>query len=513
MHSDSSLTEAVRRVVEIARSLAEQAGREWQAVDLLQAIWLDESRGHELLREVGIAQDDLPLDASETTSAAPDPEDMLKLAARQSARHGSRHDVGTEHLLLALIEYDSIIAAWANARGLRADALRMRLPGGDMQGPQAAIETEIRLRSAATSPAEALLTDRMIDAAANRTREAFRVLEDVSRFILNDAVLSEELKQLRHGLQHTLERFAQGHVVLARDTPGDVGTSISLPSEMTRGSLLSLVRSNAARAQEGLRSLEEVTKLKDAELAAQFEKLRYRTYTIETVLVRRFHVTEKLPQSRLCLLVTDSLCIQPIGRVVREACAGGVDMVQLREKSMPDRRLRELAGYVRAWTAEAGVLFIINDRPDIAALVDADGVHLGQDDLTIAEARRIVGGEKIVGASTHNASQLEQAILEGADYVGVGPVFSSTTKNFDTLAGLEFVHKAASLTSIPWYAIGGINAKTIGAVVEAGARRVAVSSGVCGSKTVREAAEELCLALDRKDPNQPFASSSVRTAP
>lgn len=513
MHLDSSVTEAVRRVVEIATSLAEQAAREMHAVDLLQAIWLDESRGYELLQESGVTLAELPQAKANESGSDSVSRDMLRLAATQAVRHGSRDDIGTEHLLLALIENDSAITAWADSRGLTIDDLRSRISGADSTPAPVTIETEIRLRPAAPAPSEAMLVDRLIDAAANRAREAFRVLEDIGRFMLNDSVVSEELKHLRHGLQYTLERFAQGHLVLARDTLGDVGTAISLPSEMTRGSLLSLVRSNAARAQEALRSLEEVTKLKDAELAGQFEQLRYRTYTIETVLARRFHVAKQLEQARLYLLVTDSLCHQPIGRVVREACDAGVDMVQLREKSMSDRRLRELAGYVREWTAAAGVLFIINDRPDIAALVGADGVHVGQDDLTVAEARRIVGGDKIVGVSTHRIDQLQQAVLEGADYVGVGPVFASTTKDFNALAGLEFVQEAARQTSIPWFAIGGVNAQRVDAILNAGGSRIAVSSAICGRGDAREATEELCLALDRNDPNQPFASSSVRTAP
>jgi thiamine-phosphate pyrophosphorylase len=512
MHSHLPLTEAVRRVVETASMLAEQEGHECEAADLLQALWLDESRGHEMLRACGIVADDLPSATGNAAGGELLLRDTLRRAERLANSPGSRGDVGTEHLLIALIEHDAAIAEWAAAHGVTGDQLRVRL-SQSASAALGAIDTEVRLRSVDISPTEAVVTDRLLDAAANRAREALRVLEDVARFILNDAVLSQELKGLRHGLQQTIAKLANHRPLLARDTIGDVGTAISLPSEMTRGSLLSLVRSNAARAQEALRSLEELAKLTDSELAGRFEQLRYRTYTIEAVLGRRFLITPRLESARLCLLVTDSLCKQAIGKVVREACAAGVDIVQLREKSMSDARLRELAGYVREWTAEAGVLFVVNDRPDIAALVGADGVHVGQEDLSVAEARRIVGGDKLVGVSTHTVEQLRRAALEGADYLGVGPVFASPTKTFESLAGLEFVREAAAETSLPWFGIGGINAANVEQFYGAGGRRIAVSSAICGSGNVGETTRQLRAELEAKNPNQPFASSSIRSAP
>ncbi len=497
----------------MALMLAEQAGREYHAADLLQALWLDESRGHELLRENGVVTGDLPRADIESTGGENSLQSHVRHAERIAHAQAPRGDVGTEHLLLAIIEHDADISAWAADHGISIEELREQLVDAYAGRASTAIDTDVRLKQAEPSITEAVLTDRLIDAVANRGREALRVLEDVARFMMNDAVVSEELKRLRHGLQHALARFQLGHVILSRDTIGDVGTAISLPSEMTRGSVLSLVRSNAARAQEALRSLEEVTKLKDAELAGQFEQLRYRVYTVEVVFARRLVVSGQLEQSRLYLLVTDAMCRQPIGQVVREACAGGVDIVQLREKSMPDRRLRELAGYVREWTAEAGLLFIMNDRPDIAALVGADGVHLGQDDLSIAEARRIVGSDKIVGVSTHNMQQLQSAVLEGADYLGVGPVFASQTKSFEILAGLDFVREASKHTSVPWFGIGGITVENVPQFREAGGQRIAVSSAICQSANVREATRQLREALAAQNPNQPFASSSIRSAP
>src|SRR5204862_4332083 len=124
---------------------------------------------------------------------------------------------------------------------------------------------------------------------------------------------------------------------------------------------------------------------------------------------------------------------------IREAAAGGADVFQLREKSLTDRDLLERARDVRRWTRETGTLFIVNDRPDIARLVEADGVHLGQDDMSVKEARRILGPQAIIGVSTHSLRDLRRAIEDGASYLGVGPTFPSGTKEFDQFAGLEFI--------------------------------------------------------------------------
>jgi thiamine-phosphate pyrophosphorylase len=168
---------------------------------------------------------------------------------------------------------------------------------------------------------------------------------------------------------------------------------------------------------------------------------------------------------------------------------------QLREKALPDRELLELARNVRRWTRSAGVLFVVNDRPDIARLAEADGVHLGQDDMTVKDARRIAGPEMLIGVSTHSVAQLRQAVLDGADYVGIGPTFPSKTKAFDHFPGLEFVRAASAETSLPAFALGGIDARNAAEVAAAGASRVAVSSAICGSDDPRRAAQLLRAAL------------------
>ncbi len=190
----------------------------------------------------------------------------------------------------------------------------------------------------------------------------------------------------------------------------------------------------------------------------------------------------------LLYLVTDT----PAG--VEQALAGGVDVVQLRAKHASDDETVELGREILALTRAAGALFVLNDRPDLAAACDADGVHVGQGDVAVAEARRAVGGDRLVGLSVELPEQL--AAVEGADYLGVGPVFDTPTKTDVATAGLDLVREAARVATLPWFAIGGIDLDTVGEVVAAGARRAAVVRAIRDADDPRAAARALRAALE-----------------
>lgn len=179
---------------------------------------------------------------------------------------------------------------------------------------------------------------------------------------------------------------------------------------------------------------------------------------------------------------------------MRGALAGGAQIIQLREKAIGDRLLLQRARALRRWTAEAGALFIMNDRPDLALLSDADGVHVGQDELSVAHVRQILGAARLVGVSTHSPEQARDAVSHGADYIGIGPVFASQTKRFQRLAGLSLLH-AVQGTPIPAFAIGGINETNLADVLRAGATRIAVSAAVCGADDPAAAARRLLAAM------------------
>jgi thiamine-phosphate pyrophosphorylase len=346
-----------------------------------------------------------------------------------------------------------------------------------------------------SDPVEHTDTARILDASANRAREAVRVLEDFTRFSLNDAFLTRQLKKLRHDLADVLERLPPAVLIASRDTLADVGTDISTSREHTRHGLADVVVANVKRLQEALRSLEEYGKVIGPRLGPAVEQLRYRSYTLERALVLGTEARRRLVDAKLYVLLSGSGCQAALDWTIAEAAAGGADIVQLREKALPDGELLGRARDVRRWTRKAGVLFIVNDRPDIARLADADGVHLGQDDLPVREARRILGPDALIGVSTHNLEQIRRAVLEGASYLGVGPTFASATKLFSELAGLEFVRAASAETSLPAFVLGGVTTDNIEQVVAAGGKRVAVGAAVAQAQEPRLAAAALRRAL------------------
>ncbi|MGQ0637532.1 MAG: thiamine phosphate synthase [Planctomycetaceae bacterium] len=332
---------------------------------------------------------------------------------------------------------------------------------------------------------------RIIDAAANRCREGMRVAEDFVRFHLDDRHLLGLLKGWRHDFSQSCRLLDALGLVAARNTPHDVGTDVHTAGEWSRTTLDDVVHAAFKRVAEASRSLEEFGKLVSRDFAEQMAALRYRAYTLEKAVLSTRAAQIRLAEQRVCLLVTCDLCPQGAEVVIRAALDAGVRMVQVREKSLPDRELLAWARRVRQWTAQAGALCLINDRADIARLAQADGVHVGQDDLPVPEARRIVGPRRLVGVSTHTLEQARAAVLSGADYIGVGPVFRSATKSFENLAGLELVRQVAAEISLPAFAIGGIQAENVAEVLSAGARRVAVSRALCGAADPGEAARVL----------------------
>jgi len=179
--------------------------------------------------------------------------------------------------------------------------------------------------------------------------------------------------------------------------------------------------------------------------------------------------------------------------VLEAALRGGVDVVQLRDKELPDDKLVRAAEPFRRACDAHGALFVLNDRPDLVAACGADGVHVGQRDASVAEARALVGDERIVGLSVETVVQLDA--IDGADYLGVGAVFATPTKTEAEAAGLELVRAAAVQVGIPWFAIGGIDLENVAEVVMAGAPGVAVVRAIRDADDPEAAARELRAAL------------------
>ncbi|MEQ8838025.1 MAG: thiamine phosphate synthase, partial [Lacipirellulaceae bacterium] len=181
--------------------------------------------------------------------------------------------------------------------------------------------------------------------------------------------------------------------------------------------------------------------------------------------------------------------------LVGQLVEAGVGMIQLRDKKLDDRDLVERAKRLATLTRDKPTLAIINDRADIAASASADGVHLGQEDLAPAAARKIIGPDRLIGISTHSIDQARQAVIDGANYLGAGPTFPSKTKKFDKFSGLEYLKEVATEITLPTFAIGGIDAENLDQVIEAGIERIALSGAVASSQEPGKLAENLLSKL------------------
>ncbi len=313
---------------------------------------------------------------------------------------------------------------------------------------------------------------RILDANLNRAREALRVLEDHARMILDDAALCERVKGLRHTLATAARQFGADALLAARDTPGDVGTTITSDSERRREGPEDVARAAAKRAGEAMRSIEEYGKIASADAAAAVEAGRYELYAIEQAMFLGSPRRLRLRRAQLHVLITASLCRGRWDEVAEAALCGGANVLQLREKGITDREWLDRARRLRELTRAHNALLIINDRPDIAVLADADGVHLGQEDLHEDDARRIVGPARLVGVTVHSTDEARSFLGGTADYFGVGPMFASPTKPGVAVNGPKLVRDVHGLvrdasSSVPLVAIGGITSSNAAGLAEA----------------------------------------------
>lgn len=210
----------------------------------------------------------------------------------------------------------------------------------------------------------------------------------------------------------------------------------------------------------------------------------------------------RLAAARLYLVCDCMPGERDLSDFIAEAVAGGVDVVQLREKNLEDEFLTEAASVAADACDAHGALFILNDRPDIAAAVRADGVHVGQDDMPVEQARKIVGPDMLVGLSTHRPSEIDTAFARApdgepyVDYIGVGPVHTTPTKPGRPAVGTELVSYASANAHVPFFAIGGIDSENLLAVLDAGASRVCVLRAISDARDPEQAALTLRAGLE-----------------
>jgi thiamine-phosphate pyrophosphorylase len=355
------------------------------------------------------------------------------------------------------------------------------------------------------SPTTAALY-RILDANLDRAREGIRVIEEWCRFGLEDQNLTSICKDLRQ----QLGQWHHPELRAARHTPGDPGTALTHTQEQWRADMVALLQANLARVQEALRVLEEYGKLYDPQLAAACKQMRYQVYTLESQLLPAmtahstpdltYAANSQLRQERLQKLQAARLYLvtspQPnILEVVAATLGAGLTLVQYRDKTANDQTRLPLAQQLCQLCHQHGALFIVNDRVDIALAVDADGVHLGQQDLPVAIARQLLGSERLLGRSTTNPTELERAIAEAPDYIGVGPVYETPTKAGRPAAGFDYVSYAKAHAPCPWFAIGGVDASNLGQVMAAGATQVAVVRAIMAASDPEQMTRALLTQL------------------
>ncbi len=331
----------------------------------------------------------------------------------------------------------------------------------------------------------------LIDANLDRAREGLRVMEDWCRFGLNRSDFSIQIKDWRQQLgfhHHNIYREA-------RLTSNDPAMGVSHPLQKVRETPEAIFIANSSRVQEALRVIEEFTRRTDPKLCEIATKIRYETYEFEIKVLNTTEGIKKREILKDCSLYLITTNRRNLEEIVLEALKAGVKIVQYREKFLHDCEKISQAKCLASLCKKYNSLFIVNDRIDIALAVDADGIHLGQEDMPTKIARELLGDEKIIGRSTHCLEDIKNAEEEGCDYIGIGPVFPSQTKKKLNPIGIDYLRQGLEQTLLPAFAIGGINTSSIIELNQINNLRIAISDAIINSNAPFSKTEELLKCL------------------
>ncbi len=333
-----------------------------------------------------------------------------------------------------------------------------------------------------TTNAEDLRIYQIIDANLDRAREGLRVIEDWARFGLGKEKYVQRIKNFRQILgKNHLEIYKQ-----SRNYIEDKCKGLTHHEQIKRKTSDQIISSNSGRVQEALRVIEEFSRLHNPELSKIASEIRYEIYTLEVDLLSlsKRKNSEEILRGNDLYVITDQK--ENLLEIIEDILIAGVKIIQHRFKRGNDKDNLQEAIQIKNLCKRYNSLFIINDRVDIALASNADGIHLGQNDLDLKTARKLLGYSKIIGISANNEIDISNALKEGCDYIGIGPVFETNTKKNKKPIGIKRIKTLTKDLNIPWFAIGGIKSKNISYLKRNGIKKVALVSQLMNSEDPKE---------------------------
>jgi len=342
---------------------------------------------------------------------------------------------------------------------------------------------------------------RIVDANLNRIGESLRFLEDIARLLLNDANLSKQLKAMRHELEDIDFSFKK-QLLQARHADTDVGADIKVEQQLEKRDLHTAVVANSRRIEQSMRVIEELAKTPDIMLDSdKFEKARFALYTIERELISKLLRKDKAVQIKGLYVIIDTDSLKGCSRtdITKQVLDGGARIIQLRDKTTPQKELLSIAIELKKLCTQYNALFIVNDYMDIALASNADGLHIGQGDLPVSVARKLLPIDKIIGCSVYTPEQAITAQSEGADYIAIGAIYPTASKDDVEVVGLERLRLIKEKAELPMVALGGITYDNISDVFSAGADSVAMISAILGAATPKEATRQIIKKMGLKN--------------
>jgi len=335
----------------------------------------------------------------------------------------------------------------------------------------------------------------IIDANLDRAREGLRVIEDWARFGLGDENYVERIKNYR-------QLLGKNHLVIykqSRNYVEDKCKGLTHKEQINRKTTEQIISSNAGRVQEALRVIEEFSRLHNHELSKIASKIRYEIYTLEIDLLSlcKRKKSEDILKTNDLYVITDQK--ENLLVIIEDLLIAGVKIIQHRFKKGTDKDHLKEAIKISNLCKRYNSLFIVNDRVDIALASNADGIHLGQDDLDLKTARNLLGYSKIIGISANNEIDILKALENGCDYIGIGPVFETSTKKNKRPLGIDKIKQLTKNLDIPWFAIGGVKTNNISYLKNFGFKKFALVSQLMNSEDAKEDAIMILKELSHEN--------------